>query len=120
MMVKGKITMENGEIIPFELYEEDAPVTVANFVKLAKSGYYDGKTFHRVIRASSLRAAVPAAMGPGIWDIPSLARPMAIRTGMWQAPSRWHIAGVIQDAASSSSFIRRSRIWMGCIRYSVR
>ena len=46
-MIKGKITMENGEIIPFELYEEDAPGTVANFVKLVKEGYYDGKTFHR-------------------------------------------------------------------------
>ena len=39
-MIKGKITMENGEIIPFELYEEDAPGTVANFVKLVKEGYY--------------------------------------------------------------------------------
>ncbi|MBR4300739.1 MAG: peptidylprolyl isomerase, partial [Bacteroidales bacterium] len=30
-------------------YEKDAPNTVANFVKLSKSGFYDGLTFHRVI-----------------------------------------------------------------------
>ena len=45
----GKITMENGAEIPFELYPDDAEITVANFVKLVKSGYYNGKTFHRVI-----------------------------------------------------------------------
>ena len=49
LLTENSITMENGEIIPFELYEEDAPGTVANFVKLVKEGYYDGKTFHRVI-----------------------------------------------------------------------
>ena len=48
-MIKGSITMENGEVLPFVLYDEEAPITVANFVKLVKEGYYDGKTFHRVI-----------------------------------------------------------------------
>lgn len=32
-----------------ELYDQDAPGTVANFCKLAQSGFYDGLTFHRVI-----------------------------------------------------------------------
>ena len=45
-MITGKITMANKEVIPFELYEEDAPITVANFVKLIKEDYYNGKTFH--------------------------------------------------------------------------
>ncbi len=35
--------------IQFETYESDAPKTVANFVKLANQGYYNGLTFHRVI-----------------------------------------------------------------------
>ena len=43
-MITGKIVMANKEVIPFELYEEDAPITVANFVKLIKEGYYNGKT----------------------------------------------------------------------------
>ena len=36
--------------ITAELYEKDAPATVANFEKLANSGYYDGIKFHRVIQ----------------------------------------------------------------------
>jgi len=39
MSIKGSITMENGAVIPFVLYEEEAPITVENFVKLIKSGY---------------------------------------------------------------------------------
>lgn len=64
-MIKGKITMENGEIIPFELYEEDAPGTVANFVKLVKEGYYDGKTFHRVIPGFVSQGGCPNGDGTG-------------------------------------------------------
>ena len=44
MIYHGTITMENGAELPFELYPEDAPRTVENFVKLVKEGYYDGKT----------------------------------------------------------------------------
>ena len=36
-------------LIELELFEADAPNTVANFVKLAKDGFYDGLAFHRVI-----------------------------------------------------------------------
>ena len=43
------IEMENGRVIKAELYPEIAPNTVANFISLAKSGFYDGLTFHRVI-----------------------------------------------------------------------
>lgn len=64
-MIKGKITMENGAVIPFELYEEDAPITVANFVKLIKEGYYDGKTFHRVIPGFVSQGGCPNGNGTG-------------------------------------------------------
>jgi len=37
-----------GKIV-IEFYDNDAPKTVANFIKLAKQGFYDGTTFHRVI-----------------------------------------------------------------------
>ena len=43
-LIQGKITMANGAEIPFELYPDEAPITVANFVKLIKEGYYNGKT----------------------------------------------------------------------------
>lgn len=48
-MKKVTITMENGGVMTGELYEDIAPITVENFEKLAKSGFYDGLTFHRVI-----------------------------------------------------------------------
>ncbi|MDE2485528.1 MAG: peptidylprolyl isomerase, partial [candidate division NC10 bacterium] len=40
--------MAAGKIV-VELYENDAPGTVANFVKLAKQGFYNGLNFHRVV-----------------------------------------------------------------------
>ena len=39
----------NKGTIKFELYEQRAPITTANFIKLASSGFYDGLTFHRVV-----------------------------------------------------------------------
>lgn len=47
-MKKAKIITESGEMT-VEFYHEDAPNTVANFIKLAESGYYNGLRFHRVI-----------------------------------------------------------------------
>ena len=42
--------MENGKKIKIELYPDAAPITVANFEKLVKEGFYDGLIFHRVIK----------------------------------------------------------------------
>lgn len=64
-MITGKIVMENGVEIPFELYEDKAPITVANFVKLIKEGYYDGKTFHRVIPNFVSQGGCPYGNGMG-------------------------------------------------------
>lgn len=64
-MITGKIVMANKEVIPFELYEEDAPITVANFVKLVKEGYYNGKTFHRVIPGFVSQGGCPYGNGTG-------------------------------------------------------
>ena len=64
-MITGKIVMANKEVIPFELYEEDAPITVANFVKLIKEGYYNGKTFHRVIPGFVSQGGCPYGNGTG-------------------------------------------------------
>ena len=44
--MKAVITMENGKTMTLELYPETAPITVDNFVKLAKDGFYDGLIFH--------------------------------------------------------------------------
>lgn len=48
-----------------DLYEADAPNTVANFVKLIKDGYYDGLTFHRVIPDFVIQGGCPEGTGAG-------------------------------------------------------
>lgn len=62
---KIKITMENGDVIDAELYPEVAPKTVENFIKLAKEGFYDGLTFHRVIPGFMIQGGDPKGNGTG-------------------------------------------------------
>ena len=64
-LIQGKITMANGAEIPFELYPDEAPITVANFVKLIKEGYYNGKPFHRVIPHFVSQGGCPYGTGAG-------------------------------------------------------
>lgn len=59
------ITMESGEEIHLELYPAIAPNTVANFVSLAESGYYDGLIFHRVIAGFMIQGGDPNGDGTG-------------------------------------------------------
>lgn len=49
-VVRAVIELEDGRKMNMELYPDVAPITVANFVKLAKEKFYDGLCFHRVIR----------------------------------------------------------------------
>lgn len=48
-----------------ELYEQDAPGTVQNFIDLAKKGYYDGLSFHRVIPDFVIQGGCPKGDGTG-------------------------------------------------------
>ena len=59
------IEMENGGIIKAELYPEIAPITVENFVKLTKQGFYDGLIFHRVIAGFMIQGGDPTGTGMG-------------------------------------------------------
>ena len=45
----GTIRFTNGKKISFELYPDVAPLSVANFIQLAETGFYDGMCFHRVM-----------------------------------------------------------------------
>ncbi len=51
--------------ITLELYDEDAPKTVANFKKLASDGFYDGVIFHRVIKDFMIQGGDPTGTGSG-------------------------------------------------------
>ena len=59
------IEMENGGVIKAELYPEIAPNTVANFVTLVASGFYDGLIFHRVIPGFMIQGGDPKGTGMG-------------------------------------------------------
>ena len=51
--------------ITFELFDEDAPKTIANFRKLASEGFYDGLAFHRVIKEFMIQGGCPQGTGTG-------------------------------------------------------
>jgi peptidyl-prolyl cis-trans isomerase B (cyclophilin B) len=57
-MQKAKINTAKGVMIA-ELFQEATPITVANFVKLSKEGYYDGLAFHRVIPNFVIQGGCP-------------------------------------------------------------
>src|SRR6266540_3901757 len=51
--------------VTVELFDEDAPKTVANFKKLAGEGFYDGVVFHRVIPDFMVQGGDPTGTGSG-------------------------------------------------------
>ena len=57
--------MQNGGVIKLELYPDKAPITVENFTKLAKEGFYDGLIFHRVISGFMIQGGDPEGTGFG-------------------------------------------------------
>lgn len=60
-----QIEMENGKKIKLELYPDKAPITVKNFEKLVKEGFYDGLIFHRVIKGFMIQGGCPNGNGMG-------------------------------------------------------
>ena len=59
------IEMENGMTMKGELYPDVAPNSVANFIELANSGFYDGVIFHRVIPGFMIQGGDPLGRGTG-------------------------------------------------------
>ena len=60
-----EIEVENYGTIAVELDGETAPITVDNFLKLAKSGFYDGLTFHRIMDGFMIQGGDPRGDGTG-------------------------------------------------------
>lgn len=63
-MKKAEINTDKG-VMKVEFFEKDAPGTVENFIKLAKDGFYDGLTFHRVIPDFVIQGGCPDGTGAG-------------------------------------------------------
>lgn len=61
----AEIKVEKYGTIQVELDADTAPVTVTNFVKLAKDGFYDGLTFHRIIKGFMIQGGDPLGNGTG-------------------------------------------------------
>ncbi|MBQ1967941.1 MAG: peptidylprolyl isomerase [Clostridia bacterium] len=62
---KVNVEMENGGSFVIELYPEFAPATVANFLKLVNSEFYNGLTFHRVVDNFMAQGGDPDGTGCG-------------------------------------------------------
>ena len=63
--MKATIEMKNGGKMVFELDEQNAPITVKNFVKLAKQDFYEDVIFHRVIKGFMIQGGDPTGTGMG-------------------------------------------------------
>lgn len=89
---------DKGNII-IELYSECAPMTVANFVKLVTSGFYDGLVFHRFVKGFVIQGGDPDGTGTGGpgWTIPGEFKKRKLREIM---PA--HEKGVIAMARKPS------------------
>ena len=63
-MKKAEILTDKG-VMKVEFFEDDAPGTVENFLKLSQDGFYDGLTFHRVIPDFVIQGGCPDGTGMG-------------------------------------------------------
>ena len=63
--MKAIIEINKFGTVEVELYKDVAPLTVGNFVKLANKGFYNGLTFHRVIKGFMIQGGCPKGNGTG-------------------------------------------------------
>lgn len=63
--MNAKIDIKNYGVITVALVQKEAPITVDNFVKLVKKGFYNGLTFHRIIKGFMIQGGCPKGNGTG-------------------------------------------------------
>ena len=95
--VNVKITMNGGGEIELELYPEIAPETVANFKSLVEEGFYNGLTFHRIIKGFMIQGGDPLGNGMGGSDKTIKGE---FRSNGFENPLK-HTRGVISMARSA-------------------
>ena len=64
-IVKVEISVKDYGKIELDIYKDVAPITADNFVNLVKSGFYDGLTFHRIIKGFMIQGGDPLGNGTG-------------------------------------------------------
>lgn len=98
-----KFTTSKGEIV-LELFENEAPNTVANFISLAKAKFYDGLKFHRVIEGFMAQGGCPKGDGSGGPDY-------KIKCECYEPNARHHFSGSLsmahagRDSGGSQFFV---------------
>ena len=107
----AELQIENYGTITMELDADTAPITVSNFCKLAKDGFYDGLTFHRIIDGFMIQGGDPKGDGSGGTD--ETIKGEFSQNGVENDIS--HIRGTVSmarsndyDSASSQFFIVQS------------
>ncbi|HEX4744495.1 MAG TPA: peptidylprolyl isomerase [Candidatus Limnocylindria bacterium] len=75
------VELEDGSTFAFELRPDKAPKTVANFVKKATAGHYDGLTFHRVVPGFVAQGGDPLGTGTGGGDQPTELSDLPFKKG---------------------------------------
>lgn len=105
-MTTAILTTKYGDM-KIEFFENDAPKTAANFIKLAKQGFYDGLKFHRVIPNFVVQGGDPTGTGAGG---PGYSIPCEL-----DGDNQYHDRGVLsmahagKDTGGSQFFICHSR-----------
>jgi len=61
----AEMKLQSGETVKIELYPQEAPETVKNFISLAGKGFYDGLTFHRIVPGFVVQGGDPSGNGTG-------------------------------------------------------
>ncbi len=105
-MTKVKISTDSGDLIA-ELYDEDTPITVNNFLSLVDKKFYDGLNFHRVIPGFVAQGGCPNKNGTG-------GPGYTIKCEV-DAPRQFHDKGILsmahagRDTGGSQFFICHNR-----------
>src|SRR5688500_17720032 len=104
--MKATITTNKG-VMTVDLYDQETPIAAGNFAKLAKSGFYNGLTWHRVIPDFVIQGGCPTGTGSGG---PGYTIPCEVT-----APKQYHDRGVLsmahrgRNTGGSQFFICHSR-----------
>ena len=101
-------------VMKVEFYEKDAPKTVENFIKLAKDGFYDGLTFHRVLPDFVIQGGCPNTR-EGVKGVPGTGGPGYKIDCELTGENQYHDRGVLsmahagRNTGGSQFFICHSR-----------
>lgn len=102
-MKRAAINTSKGEI-HLELFDDKAPETVGNFVKLAGEGFYDGLKFHRVIEDFMIQTGCPQGTGTGGPGYSFPDEPSALKL-KHESPGTLSMANAGPDTNGSQFFI---------------